>query len=707
MRSDSFYRLFFHFFLLMVIICICYSNTLDSSWHFDDLPNINHNKNIHIKSLSWDELKKAFVAPPQNSRPVSNFSFALNYYISELDTTSYHVVNIAIHFLCSFFVYLVFLQTLQLYCDREKEGWCLIYSIYEIALLGAVLWAIHPIHTQAVTYIVQRMASMAAMFYMVSFWCYLRFRLSSRGKRQVFLLFLSIFFWLMGLGSKENAILLPLSIIAYEYAFFNTSGRKLVKLGLYLAGLILIGLIFVLLIREMAIKDYFFTPYDKRPFTMWQRLITEPLIMVRYIALLLCPLANFLTLESDIVASVSLFDPPITIIANLLIFSLVVFGVIFLRRFPLLCFAIVFYFINHLLESTFLGLEMYFEHRNYIPSIFIYLVLAYYSLKVCSYYGQRGKVLMQSLFILLLVAILISEGNAAYLRNDIWENEITSLSDAIEKAPMNLRPYISISAEYIRISDYDTALKYLREAEEMYKKYPNRYQDNWLDKLYYNAGVVYLKKEDFQKAILLHNKSLAFYNENWKVHVNLGYLFFKVGDLKNAQTALVNAMRINDKEPDLYNMYGRILYATDKLDAAVDVFQKGLQVGETSELRLDLIAAYIKKGELHLARKELIKMPHSSQDLAYLLYRAFLFPGEDRHQALDKIAYALFESKVAFCEWLTSIEKNNFPGIIYPDISPLKEDLKETYLNILIKIQDEMENTAQIVKDCSLEQVVN
>jgi len=575
------------------------------------------------------------------------------------------------------------------------------FSMQDISLLGAALWAMHPIHTQAVTYVIQRMASMAGMFYMVALWCYLKARLHYGLKGQMFFFFLAMVFWLAGLGTKENAVLLPLAIVAYEVAFFNIQAKKIKKYGFALLCLIVFVSLIVLIIRDQEIINLLNKPYEKRPFTMWQRIITEPIVLVRYLALLLYPVADFLTLESDIMASASLFDPPVTVFANLAVLLLVILCTAFLRKYSLICFALLFFFINHLVESTFLGLELYFEHRNYLPSIFIYLAASFYFLKLCDFYLIRKKHYMNVVLIVSMTFILISEGNSAYLRNEVWKNEISSLSDAIKKAPLNIRPYISIGAEYIKIGDFDKSLKYLREAESLFKKYPDRYQDNWLDKLYYNAGVAYLKKEDFQKSLLLHKKSLEFNDENWQCHVNLGYLFFMLGDIKNAQRAMVNAIMINENEPDAYNMYGRFLYADEQLDLAVDVFLKGMSVGETPELSINLVAAYIKKGDSLSAKKEIIRFPFEKQDNAYLLYRALFFPGEERQQLLDKVAYNLFASKVDYCAWLKTVKENNFPGIIYPDVTEIEDQLTGSYIAIMTKTVDQLRSTVNTVNECN------
>nr|NJM03063.1 hypothetical protein [Desulfobacula sp.] len=160
--------------LLFSFICLLYSQTLNSPWQFDDYDNITENLKIHMHVLNWASIKASLYATPscENTlyRPVSNFSLALNWFLGKDDVTGYHLVNIAIHILTALILYLTVIQLMKTpnagSWDQEK--------IYSISLLSAILWAIHPIQIQAVTYIVQRMASLAAFFYIMGIFLFFK-----------------------------------------------------------------------------------------------------------------------------------------------------------------------------------------------------------------------------------------------------------------------------------------------------------------------------------------------------------------------------------------------------------------------------------------------------------------------------------------------------------------------------------------------------
>ena len=186
-QSPKAKRVAFTFSALFVCLIIIYGNSFQCSWHLDDYVNIVNNSNIHLKSLSWSHIKQTFYDPHYEhnmiNRPLSYLTFALNYYLNDTSVFGYHVVNFCIHYLAATFLFLLIYNTLQLpMLHRQYQK-----TAYPIAMLAVFLWATHPIQVSAVTYIVQRMASMASMFYIMAMYFYVKGRLSTEtGKRAVY-----------------------------------------------------------------------------------------------------------------------------------------------------------------------------------------------------------------------------------------------------------------------------------------------------------------------------------------------------------------------------------------------------------------------------------------------------------------------------------------------------------------------------------------
>ena len=201
------------FILLFFLIFIIYSNTFQASWHFDDYPNIVDNSCLHLKDLNPQSL---LIAAGLH-RPIPNLTFAVNWYFSKSNVTGYHVVNIIIHFMTAFILFLTILNLFKSpNLNNKYQG-----SEYFIALLTAAFWAINPIQTQAVTYIVQRMASISAMFYILGIYFYLKGRVNKSRFNQAFFFLCCLICYLLALGSKENGVTLPVALLLIEFIFFQ------------------------------------------------------------------------------------------------------------------------------------------------------------------------------------------------------------------------------------------------------------------------------------------------------------------------------------------------------------------------------------------------------------------------------------------------------------------------------------------------------
>lgn len=708
--GQHFYKLFFHSFLLVIVISAAYANSIHSSWHFDDSYNIVENPRLHINKLSWEELSQAVYSPLSEddkiTRPVALISFALNYYFNGLDTTGYHLVNILIHIITAFFSYLVFKQTLEILRNkRGVEDQFLNVPYLDIALLGAALWALHPIQTQAVTYIVQRMAAMATMFYMAAFYCYLRFRRQMTVVGKINFLILAVLCWLLALGSKENVVLLPLALVGYEIAFMGFPRQKRKVFVTYLVGVLVILIGVYLLLNGEALYNYLIDGYSRRTFTIWERLFLQPVILFRYLFLLLCPLSNFLVLEPHIVPPREFTEFLTALAANI---GIVVFFVVtwrYFRRYPVLTFSLFFYFVNQAVESSILPLELYFEHRNYLPSIFIYFAIAYYSMRLILLYAREKKILLKNLIILLMGTVVVSEGIATNLRNDVWENEITLHEDTIQKSPRSIRPYIAIAVNYLQVKKYEDALDYLRKIEKLYKESPREYQPNWAALIYMNAGTIYKGQKKYDKAISLLLKSIDIYPFDMKAYVNLGTLFFEKGEFEDAEISTENALRLNFNDlAEPYIFHGRVLYEQEKYDKAADVLHRGLKLHPSrDEFHFNLMAIHLAQGNISQAKAELAKIPYAEDDVIYILYRAKLYPGQEREKMLKKNASLLVANNVNYCEWKNHYLENKYFLIPYPDIIPFEDAIRESYLAEMAKLDDTIDAKARQVFECDAE----
>jgi hypothetical protein len=175
-----------------------YSNTFDSPFVFDDITQIKDNPDIRISELSFNEIIRAgFGEKFAKSRPVGNISFALNYYFHQYRLAGYHLINIVIHIVTGILLFYFFKTTLSLPSVKSNYS-----RSSAIAFFAALVWLVHPIQTQSVTYIVQRLNSLAALFFVLAFYLYLRGRLAKQPGRKWCLFGGAALSWILALGSK-------------------------------------------------------------------------------------------------------------------------------------------------------------------------------------------------------------------------------------------------------------------------------------------------------------------------------------------------------------------------------------------------------------------------------------------------------------------------------------------------------------------------
>ena len=158
-------------------------------------------------------------------RPVARLSLALNYYFGGLNVSGYHLANTIIHLVASVFLFLFIYHTLNLPSLKAKYA----TKSYAVALLATILWAINSVQTQAVTYIVQRMASLAGMFYIISMYYYLKTRTETITGRKPLFFILCFVSFLRAFGSKENAVMLPMSLLLYEMLIIQEETEKFLR----------------------------------------------------------------------------------------------------------------------------------------------------------------------------------------------------------------------------------------------------------------------------------------------------------------------------------------------------------------------------------------------------------------------------------------------------------------------------------------------
>jgi len=472
--------LLFEIVSLVLLTVIIYGGTLNHSFHLDDGSNISSNKFIQISNLSIDELVKAGFESFNHKRPVANISFALNYYFHGLDVKGYHIVNIIIHLLAGIVLYYFVKITLSIRLARDKfdETWF-------IPFFTALIWLVHPLHTQSVTYIVQRMNSMAAMFFIMAMLFYVKGRLTPERVKKVLFFIISFVAAVLAFGSKENTATLPLFILLYEWYFFQDLRIKISRKQFFLVAALggTFALIFYYYLGSSPL-DRLFPDYGGRPFTMTQRLLTQPRVVLHYISLIFYPEPSRLNLDYDFPLSYSLVSPITTLLSISVIIGLLGMAIYTAKKNRLYSFCILWFLGNLVIESSTIPLEIIFEHRTYLPSMLVILLFVLFLYQTV----KKKRVL-----IIFLVSISLLFSYWTYTRNKVWKDEITLNLDCLKKSPNKMRVHHNLAYAYEMHWELEKAIQHYRRAIELN---PNNIESRM------NLATILARKGRYQEAII-------------------------------------------------------------------------------------------------------------------------------------------------------------------------------------------------------------
>jgi len=361
--------------------------------------------------------------------------------------------------------------------------------------------------------------------------------------RQVWFFAVTLLCALLSFASKQNAIMLPVSILLYDLLLIQGVNKSFTKRNLIIAGLPLLFLVLLLFWR----LDFsaILQGYEGRSFTLRERLLTQPRIIFFYIYQLLYSLQNQLMLLHDVAVSKSFFSPITTSLSILGIAGAITFALARSAKYPLLAFAILFFFINHAIEGSFIPLELIYEHRNYIPSFFFFVPIAIFIIHILSYFSSRK--IIQIAIALLLAVVWIGQGHTVHKRNDFFTNPLVFWLDNALNAPGLSRVHMNLGTSYMQLGFYEKAHEHYLIAENL-GTYNNIYNKAMN---FYNLGKYYLYIG--ARPELAHEyfeKSLRIFPGYWQSWHDLILSKIIIGRIADAEAI---ALKLSDKFPDNYH----------------------------------------------------------------------------------------------------------------------------------------------------------
>ncbi len=559
---------------ILIVTLFVYANSLSSPFIFDDGPNIRDNQLIRSWEAALHPDRYCSTVHPMSDealichffrmRHIGYLSFALNYAANGLHVEGYHAVNICIHLCNSLLIYLLVLLLQRTPALAESKG----DRLKGAAVFAALLFAAHPLQTQAVTYIVQRLTSLATFFYLLSVVLYISMRLMQTGHAskkygQRFsptttgLYVLSLVSAVMAMKTKEIAFTLPVTIALGEFIFFE--GRALKRAAIVFPFLLTMLIIPLQLIgmdspASGLIGDMRDVSRVRSDLSRKDYLLTQMTVIAKYLQLLIFPAGQNADYDYRVYRSLS--DPRV-LISTLLILTLVTAGVFLLLRYRkrvprtrIISFGIFWFFIALSVESSVIPiLDVIFEHRVYLPSAGFCIAASISLSMLAGRLGKRTPWIKKAAPAAAGIVIILLAG-AAYARNMVWQDEVTFWSDVTAKSPGKPRGYL-------------------------------------------NLGLAYQNRGDLDKALANYNKALSLKALSYPPLVNRGSIYAALGQHEKAIRDFTDAISINPYVPVAY--YNRGM-------SHVFLGQKELAVGDFTsviELKPGYAEAYNNRGSMY------------------------------------------------------------------------------------------------------------
>ncbi|GAM09298.1 transmembrane and TPR repeat-containing protein 4 [Geobacter sp. OR-1] len=604
-----------HVFLVLITGFLVYFNTITAPFMFDDFPYLANNpavKNFSFFTDTHQVLRLGIPADVQNNfilRPVSYFTFALNYALHGLDVRGYHLTNLIIHIGNALLVYLLLflmLQTPSMATEAEEKPAVALTKYRYLPLFCALLFVCHPLQTQAVTYIIQRFSSLVVLFYLGSLVMYLNSRLATAATPRITWYLLALFSCVLAMNSKENGFTLPVVIALIEFMFFSGDiGKRVVRLAPFILtmAIIPINLMFLATVAKPAESDLLVDSINLvnfRGVSSWEYLMTQFGVITKYLRLLVLPIAQ--NLDYDYHLQRSFFS--VSVLLPLCLLLTILGAGIYIgfrsrdRRQPqfqvykLIAFGVCWFFIALAVESSVIPIDdLIFEHRAYLPSVGFFIAII--ALATAAYGHRTGKSIFESKTATMsLIVVVICLTGAGIARNSVWADKVTLWRDVADKSPNKARVHHNLGVALTergdleiddRITREDVKLKFRTTGNEAIEEGIKEFRTAIrlrpgfvLAHIFLGNALKTLKRYDEATTELMTAAQLN--PKNPLPHIILGELHEDLGESDKARSAYSKAITLDPMFPLAHLRLGRLYAREGLLTDAITELEKSVQL---------------------------------------------------------------------------------------------------------------------------------
>ncbi len=562
---------FLLYLTFIISLCFCiHFNGLNGPLFLDShklyqLENIR----LSIKDLSFSGYGRRFI---------SQFTFYLNTLIDNgINTFNIKLTNVFIHILTGICIFI--LSSKLALCTTHKK-----YHSY-IAAIVFSLWLLSPINTSSVLYAIQRMNQLSALFCLIALIFYINLRASQKlgqlKRLKVFSNFIIILLcWALAISSKENAILLVLFFILLEIFFFKKdiiNKENLSRKFAFLTSIFILAVVTALLFPE-PINDTL--NYDERSFTITERALTQTRIIWIYIIEIILPHSTSTGLFHDgIPISKNLLSPISTFFSIIGLVVTLIVSTYFAKNKKLapISFGISFFIIGHLLESTIIPLELYYEHRNYLPSFGIYFAIAFSLLSLRNTLSNSSQIICFTLYISLFLIV-------GYFKVETYANATSAYLKATQRTYSSPRAASNLAHYFFTQNQIKKSIETLSKIIE---HYPHEAQRARLQIMYMSCSSNKINNKNLYRDITLttSKESKIEISQSLENLINViqqkKCSYINTSKLRYALLSISNTLEKNNKSSWYIDYYiAQLFIIEEQTNNVINFLSQKLQKGE-------------------------------------------------------------------------------------------------------------------------------
>ncbi|HOK79570.1 MAG TPA: tetratricopeptide repeat protein [bacterium] len=557
---------------------LAYSNTFSVPFQFDDIACIANNWRI----LHLEKIGELFRYWP--TRFITYLTFAINYKIHNFNVTGYHIVNLLIHIGCGLLIWRI---AKKIFSGMFENNMTTV-----VALFSSLIFVLHPVQTQAVTYIYQRHTCLATLFVLSGFMCWIK--VLERKENRWFWLIMCSIFAILGMFTKEIAIIFPFLILMYFFWFRNRLNCviKTWKVIFYSAFLFSIIPATLLLAHGINISELQSVSSMQGPpgeiITRKDYFLTQGQAFLIYFKLIFLPLKQ--NLDYDISISKSFFSPPETLVGFTLMLAVTLFCLLLFKKNKILSFSLAIYIISILPQSSLIPKpDLVVEHRLYLPLTGFALFLPSFL-----YYIARKT----SVVTVFLIVLLCFYGIATYQRNNTWKDALTLWNDTVSKSPNKARPYLNRGLAYAEKSDIQNALRDYTMAIKI---------NPWYVEAYNNRGILFASIKNYQQALSDFNKAIELKVDYATAYNNRAVLYSSLNKWDTAIKDFDTALKLNPMYVDALKNRGIAFLVNKNIERAIQDFSTAIKIyPENGQLYFYRAVALLNRGDKKSATKDIM-----------------------------------------------------------------------------------------------------